>query len=73
MYYKDHTAATHDKWKEAKKSAGWRKKKDETPSAPARGEKSLKISEALKTALCTNLCISEEDLSKIIDSTDQEN
>ena len=72
MYYRDHTADTYNAWKEAKK-AGWKKKKEETSSAPARGEKSLKISEALKTALCTNLCISEEDLSKIIDSTDQEN
>ena len=35
---------------------------------------SLQVSDALKNALCTNLCISEDNLSKIIDSvTDQEN
>ena len=51
-------------------------KKNEKKSTPAMGkasnDKSLKISEALKNTLCTNLCVSEDDLAKIVDSAGQD-
>ena len=34
--------------------------------------KLLKISKALKNALCTNLCVREDDPAKIVDSTGRE-
>ncbi len=43
-------------------------------NATSKNGKSLIISEALRNALCTNLCVSEDDLAKIIsDSQVQEN
>ena len=43
-------------------------------SGTATSGKSLHISEALRNALCTNLCVTEDDLAKIIsDSQVQEN
>ena len=74
LYYNNHTPATHAQWRESKKN--WKRnkdKRDDNSQAQSGAQKSLKISDALKNALCTNLCISEEDLAKIVDSTDQEN
>ena len=70
LYYHNHTPETHDEWRKGKRD--W-KKKDEKTETPARPEQALKISDALKNALCTNLCISEEDLKRIEDSMDQKN
>ena len=81
LYYASHDDASHEKWK---KSGGGNRARvfadagssalttSASASQPTAGT-DLQISEALKTALCTNLCISEEDINKIINSTDQEN
>ena len=75
LYYSNHTPETHDQWRAGKKK-GKKFSADTTastaaPSAPH--SKALKISETLKNALCTNLCVTEEDLNKIIDSAESEN
>ena len=75
MYYDSHTPATHETW-QAAMDVKYGAKKNEKKSAQATGtapnDKSLKISEALKNALCTDLCVSEDDLAKIIDSAGQD-
>ena len=69
LYYNNHTPETHDAWK----AGGRRGKGNTTPAAPAKTKAKLGISEALKTALCNNFCVSEEDLNKIIDSMESKN
>ncbi len=69
LYYSNHTAETHEAWKAKGKRGGGRT----PPPTPTNGKASLKISDTLKNALCTNLCVSEEDLAKIIDSAESEN
>ena len=75
MYYDSHTPETHDTW-QAQMDVKYGAKKNGKRNAPATGtapaEKSLKISDALKNALCTNLCVSEEDLAKIVESTGED-
>ena len=75
MYYDSHTPETHDTW-QAQMDVKYGAKKNGKRNAPATGtapaEKSLKISDALKNALCTNLCVSEEDLAKIVESAGQD-
>ena len=73
LYYANHTAETHDAWKARGKQGG--AKTTEVPDAKTTSANatSLKISETLKQALCTNLCVSEEDLAKIIDSVESLN
>lgn len=76
MYYDSHTPETHDTWQAAMDAKYPKKGGAATTSAnaTAKNEKSLIISDALKNALCTNLCVSEDDLAKIIsDSQVQEN
>ena len=75
MYYGSHTPETHETWQAAmnkkypKKTGGAK-----SAGSSVANEKTLKISDALRTALCTNLCVTEEDLEKIIsDSKTQEN
>ena len=72
MYYDSHTPETHDTWQaQMDLRYGSKKRKGNAPATgTALAEKSLKISDALKNALCTNLCVSEEDLAKIIDSAE---
>ena len=41
-----------------------------TIPAPAPAPASLQISDTLKNALCTNLCVSEKDLAKFLDSAE---
>ena len=75
MYYDSHTPATHETWQAAmdvKYGAKKNGKKSAQATGTAPNDKSLKISEALKNALCTNLCVSEDDLAKIIDSAGQD-
>ena len=71
LYYANHTPETHDAWKAQGKRGG----RKITPSTanPSNAGANLQISDALKTALCTNLCLSEEDLAKIVDSAQAEN
>ena len=83
LYFASHDDASHDEWKKA--GAGNRLRifgaktgssaltTSSSSSAPASGKADLQISEVLKAALCTNLCVSEEDIDKIIKATDQEN
>ena len=70
LYYHNHTPETHDEWRKGKRD--WKKNGEKTETTAPK-EPALKISDALKNALCTNLCISEEDLKRIEDSMDQEN
>ena len=75
MYYDSHTPETHDTW-QAQMDVKYGAKKNGKRNAPATGtapaEKLLKISDALKNTLCTNLCVSEEDLAKIVESAGQD-
>lgn len=74
MYYDSHTPETHDTWQAAMDAKYPKKNGAATTPATATSSKSLHISEALRNALCTNLCVSEDDLAKIIsDSQVQEN
>lgn len=67
LYYKDHDSASHDEWKKTRR---WNAKKGEAdktaPSSNGSDKKKLTIANELKTAFATNLCVSEEDLDKII-------
>ena len=70
LYYHNHTEASHEQWA-AKKSGGRAAKTTGLASAaptPA-VEPNLNISDALKNALCTNFCISEEDLAKVVNES----
>ena len=70
LYYHNHTEATHEEW--AAKKRG-RRAANNTCSAPAAPtpavEPKLIISDYLRNALCTNFCISEEDLSKEVNES----
>ena len=67
LHYKDHDSSTHEEWK---KTHRWNTKKgdgEKTAAATDSGEKKkLTIADELKTAFASNLCVSEEDLDKII-------
>ena len=80
LYYSSHTPATHSEWKQGRNDWNAKKrppKSDEAAAAPAAAAavaaKTLSVYGSARTALCTNLCISEEDLAKIIDSVGKEN
>ena len=73
LYYRDHKAAG-DEWK---KTRHWNKPNQKTAAttdasgsgAPSNGNpanKKLTIANELKTAFASNLCVSEEDIDKII-------
>ena len=75
LYYSSHTADTHSEWADNQKK---RKKNNKTPGTPTAGtgtpaasSGSLQISDALKNALCTNLCVTEEDLAKIMETVEE--
>ena len=71
MYYDSHTPETHDTWQAMMdvKYGSKRNGKKSTPATEtASTDKLLKISDALKDAHFSNLCVSEDDLVKIIDS-----
>ena len=67
LYYHNHTEATHEEWA-AKKRGG--QAENTTGSAPAAPTPSvgpnLMIYESLRNAMCTNFCISKEDLAKVV-------
>ena len=73
LYYNNHDEHTHTEWK-AKNKEKFRSRSDGAKSegtnpggkTPTAG--SMQISDALKNALCTNFCVSEDDLNKIVDS-----
>lgn len=72
LYYANYLPETHDAWKNRGQKRGGGTSAP-PPMASAKSSASLKISDTLKNALCTNLCVSEEDLAKIIDSAESEN
>ena len=67
LYYHNHTEATHDQWY-AKKRGG--RAANSTGSVPEEHtpvvDPNLMISDSLRNAPCTNFCISEEDLAKVV-------
>ncbi len=76
LYYKDHTPATHDKWRAERTESNKKAKAAKASSANANTsaqqssnssgtKKDLTISSKLRTALASNLCISEEDIKRI--------
>ena len=78
LYYSNHKTSTHDEWRANKRS----KRRGTNPggagtgsktTAAAKPEQSLKIPDTLRTALCTNFCISEEDMDKVFKDNVQEN
>ena len=73
LYYSSHDKDSHAEWAEKNRNRSRSTGPKRQAAAPSAG--SLQISEALKNALCTNLCVPEEDLNKIVDSVDikQEN
>ena len=79
LYYASHDDASHAEWKKSgggnharvfgAKSGSSALTTSSSSSKPTSG-KDLQISEALKAVLCTNFCVSEEDINKIIKATD---
>ena len=64
LYYKDHSPSTHDEWRKTRR---YKKSDEKTAAATNRSnKKKLTIANKLKTAFATNLCVSEEDIEKII-------
>jgi hypothetical protein len=65
LYWRDHDSKSHDEWKKQRKANQGKGKG--SASEPKKDEqKQLQISDKLRTALATNLCVSEEDIDKII-------
>jgi hypothetical protein len=75
LYYKDHDPSTHDEWKKKKKKGKFNVSDSKTAATTdATGKKKLTIANELKTAFATHLCLSEEDIDKIVAKTNgQEN
>ena len=70
LYYHNHTEASHEKWAAKKRVGQAEKTTGPAPAAPTPAvEPNLKISDALKNALCTNFCISKEDLAKVVNES----
>ena len=70
FYYHNHTEASHYQWAAKKRGGRAAKTTGPSPAEPTPDvEPNLKISDALKNALCTNFCISEEDLSKVVNES----
>ena len=70
LYYHNNNAATHEQ--QAAKKHGGRAAKSTVsdPAAPTPAlEPNLMISDSIRNALCTNFCISEEDLAKVVNES----
>lgn len=71
LYYDNHDESGHNEWKQ-RRNAQTRQGKAKTaaatsaPTAGDAGKKKLTIANELKTAFASNLCVSEEDIEKII-------
>jgi hypothetical protein len=63
LYYKDHGPSTHDEWRKTRR---YKKTDEKTAATTDANKKKLTIANELKTAFATNLCVSEEDIDKII-------
>ena len=70
LYYHNHTEASHEQWAAKKRGGRAAKTTGPAPAAPTPAvDTNLKIYYALKNALCTNFCISKEDLSKVVNES----
>ena len=67
LYYHNHTEATHEEWDANKRRGRAAKTTGSAPATPTPALRpNLMISESLRNALCTNFCINEEDLAKVV-------
>ena len=67
LYDHNNTEALHEKWAPKKRGGRSANITGPAPAAPApEVEPNLMIYDSLKNALCTNFCISEEDLAKVV-------
>ena len=70
LYYHNHTEATHEQWAENKRGVRAAKTTGSAPAAPTPAvDPNLMISDSLRNALCTNFCISEEELAKVVNES----
>ena len=70
LYYHNHTEASHDKWAAKKRGGRAANTTGPSPAAPTPSvDPNLMISDSLRNALCTNFCISEEDLAKVVNES----
>jgi hypothetical protein len=71
LYYDNHDESGHNEWKQ-RRNAQTRQGKAKmaaatsAPTAGDAGKKKLTIANELKTAFASNLCVSKEDIEKII-------
>ena len=67
LYYHNHNEASHEQWAAKKRVGRAAKTTGPAPAAPTPAvEPNQMVSDSLRNALCTNFCISEEDLAKVI-------
>ena len=67
LYYYNHTEALHEQWAAKKRGGQMAKTTGTNPAAPTPAvEPNLMISDSMMNALCTNFCICEEDLAKLV-------
>ena len=70
IYYHNHEKASHDQWAANKRGGRKPNITDSSPAAPTPAvDLNLKISDALRNALCTNFCISGGYLAKVFDES----
>ena len=70
LYYQNNTEATHEEWAAKKRGGRAAKTKGSAPAAPTPAVgPNLMISDSLRNALCTNFCISKEDLAKMVNES----
>lgn len=67
LYWKDHNSSNHNEWKKQRDEQK-KKPKANNNANSNQNQKQLTISDKLKTALASNLCVSEEDIDRIIKS-----
>ena len=73
LHYSNHTPANHNEWKAQRPAPKTDSAAKNSSSAPPSDAKKLEISSTLKSALATNLCISEDDINGVIASLNQAN
>ena len=70
LYYHNHIEATHDQRAEKKRGGQATNTTGSAPAAPTpEVEPNIMISKSLRNALCTNFCISKEDLAKVVNES----
>ena len=70
LSYHNHDKSSHDQWSTKKRGGIKPKITDSALTAPTPAvEPNLNILDALRNDLCENFCISEEDISKVVDES----